>query len=60
MKINIIAEVPTKEEGINLTLRTTEEKNVVVISVESVKLAIELGELEKAIARLKELEHFCY
>lgn len=60
MKINIVAEVPTKEEGVNITLRTTDEKNVVVISVESVKLAIELGELEKAIARLKELEHFCY
>ena len=60
MKINIVAEVPTKEEGINITMRTTEEQNVVVISMESVKLAIELGELEKAIARLKELQHFCY
>lgn len=59
MNINIVATVPTKEEEVNLTLRTTDDPNVLVLSAESVKLAIEISELEKAISRLKELQPYC-
>jgi hypothetical protein len=56
MNINLITEIPSKEEGVNLVIRTTENNNTVVISIENVKLAIEISNLEKALNKIKEVQ----